>query len=92
MQKNLQNLEQQSRELSSTVAQQQRQLEKLLYRQYLRGNPDSLQLLLNGDDPNQLARDLHYLSAIALTRAELMGEISATLEKTMPTRPSPRLA
>ena len=81
LQKNLQNLEQQSRELSSTVAQQQRQLEKLLYRQYLRGNPDSLQLLLNGDDPNQLARDLHYLSAIALTRAELMGEISATLEK-----------
>ena len=81
LQKNLQNLEQQSRELSSTVAQQQSQLEKLLYRQYLRGNPDSLQLLLNGDDPNQLARDLRYLSAIALTRAELMGEISATLEK-----------
>ena len=81
LQKNLQNLEQQSRELSSTVVQQQGQLEKLLYRQYLRGNPDSLQLLLNGDDPSQLARDLHYLSAIALTRAELMGEISATLEK-----------
>jgi septal ring factor EnvC (AmiA/AmiB activator) len=81
LQKNLQNLEQQSRELSLTVVQQQSQLEQLLYRQYLRGNPDSLQLLLNGDDPNQLARDLHYLSAIALTRAELMGEISATLEK-----------
>ncbi len=81
LQKTLQNLEQQSKELGSTLAQQQSQLEKLLYRQYLRGRPDSLQLILNGDDPNQMARDLHYLAAIALTRAELMGEISATLDR-----------
>ena len=81
LQKQLQNLEQQSKELASTLSQQQSQLEKLLYKQYLRGNPDSLQLLLNGDDPNQMARDLHYFSAIALTRAELMGEINATLDK-----------
>jgi len=81
LEKKLKSLEQQSQELSITLGQQQAQLEKLLYKQYLRGNPDSLQLLLNGDDPNQIARDLHYLSAIALTRAELMGEITATLDK-----------
>lgn len=81
LQQTLQNLEQQSRELSGTLGQQQKQLEKLLYKQYLRGTPDSLQLLLNGDDPNQMARDLHYLSAIAATRAELMGEINTTLAK-----------
>jgi septal ring factor EnvC (AmiA/AmiB activator) len=81
LEKKLKNLEQQSQELSVTLAQQQAQLERLLYKQYLRGTPDSLQLLLNGDDPNQMARDLHYLSAIALTRAELMGEINATLDK-----------
>ncbi|MBL8430571.1 MAG: peptidoglycan DD-metalloendopeptidase family protein [Dechloromonas sp.] len=81
LEKKLKNLEQQSQELSITLAQQQAQLEKLLYKQYLRGTPDSLQLLLNGDDPNQMARDLYYLSAIALTRAELMGEINATLDK-----------
>lgn len=81
LEKKLQNLEQQSRELGSTLGQQQAQLEKLLYKQYLRGTPDSLQLMLNGNDPNQMARDLHYLSAIALSRAELMGEISATLER-----------
>jgi septal ring factor EnvC (AmiA/AmiB activator) len=79
--KSCKNLEQQSQELRATLGQQQVQLEKLLYKQYLRGTPDSLQLLLNGDDPNQMARDLHYLSAIALTRAELMGEINATLDK-----------
>ncbi len=81
LEKKLKNLEQQSQELGVTLGQQQAQLEKLIYKQYLRGTPDSLQLLLNGDDPNQMARDLHYLSAIALTRAELMGEINATLDK-----------
>jgi septal ring factor EnvC (AmiA/AmiB activator) len=81
LERKLRNLEQQSQELGVTLGQQQSQLEKLLYKQYLRGTPDSLQLLLNGDDPNQMARDLHYLSAIALTRAELMGEIAATLDK-----------
>ncbi|RIX48817.1 MAG: peptidase M23 [Rhodocyclales bacterium GT-UBC] len=81
LQKRLKNLEQQSEELGSTLITQQSQLEQLLYKQYLRGSPDSLQLLLNGNDPNQMARDLHYLSAIALSRAELMGEINATLDK-----------
>ena len=81
LQETLKNLEQQSRDLSSTLGQQQNQLEKLLYKQYLRGTPDSLQLLLNGNDPNQMARDLHYFSVIALTRTELMAEINATLDK-----------
>ena len=81
LQKTLKNLEEQSEALSDTLEQQQAQLENLVYKQYLRGTPDSLQLLLNGDDPNQIARDLHYLSAIALTRAELMSEINTTLHK-----------
>ncbi|KAB2923766.1 MAG: peptidoglycan DD-metalloendopeptidase family protein [Dechloromonas sp.] len=81
LQGRLQTLEQQSSELGSTLAQQQAQLERFLYKQYLRGSPDSLQMLLNGDDPNQMARDLHYLSAVAQTRAELMSEISRTLER-----------
>jgi len=81
LQKQLQALESQSAELAGTLEQQQSQLEKMLYRQYLRGNPDSLQMLLNGDDPNQLARDLHYLSAIAAARAEMMGEIRTTIRQ-----------
>ena len=80
-QKKLQSLEQQAQELGNTLNQQQSQLEKLLHKQYLRGNPDSLQLLLNGDNPNQLARDLYYLSAVAQTRAELVGQISTNLER-----------
>ena len=81
LQSQLTALETQSRTLAGTLAQQQTQLEQLLYRQYLRGDPDSLQLLLNGDDPNQMARDLHYLSAIATARSELMGEIRQTIQQ-----------
>ena len=71
----------QSRSLEAQLANQQAQLAQLLYRQYLRGSPDTLQLLLNGDDPNQLARDLYYLGIVARARGELLGQIEATLKK-----------
>lgn len=77
----LKDLARQSRELESTLTQQQTQLEKLLYRQYLQGSPDALQLMLNGDNPNQLTRDLYYLSTIARARTELLGDIRGTLKK-----------
>lgn len=77
----LEELGRQSQELGATLGQQRAQLEKLLYRQYLRGSPDSLQLLLNGDDPNQIARDLHYLAAIAKARAELLDEINGNITR-----------
>jgi septal ring factor EnvC (AmiA/AmiB activator) len=81
LQSTLKDLGAQSRELEGRLANQQSQLEKLVYRQYVQGNPDSLRLLLNGDDPNQLARDLHYLAAIGRARSQLLHEIEATLER-----------
>lgn len=71
----------QSQTLGKTLAQQQLRLEQLIYQQYLQGSPDTLQLLLNGDDPNQLARDLHYLSIIARERSLLLAEIGNTLKQ-----------
>ena len=71
----------QSRELENRLDNQQQQLEKLVYRQYLQGNPDSLRLLLNGDDPNQLARDLHYLAAVGQARSELLQGIETSLQR-----------
>ena len=53
LQETIRELGQQSRELEGRLARQQAQLEKLVYRQYLLGNPDALQTLLNGSDPNQ---------------------------------------
>ena len=81
LQSTLKDLASQSRELQGRLSSQQLQLEKLVHRQYLQGNPDSLRLLLNGDDPNQLARDLHYLAIIGRSRSELLGEIEGTLQR-----------
>jgi septal ring factor EnvC (AmiA/AmiB activator) len=81
LQDTLEDLARQSRALAAASSEQQTQLEKLLYRQYTQNAPDALQLLLNGDNPNQLARDLYYLSAIAHSRAELLADARATLEK-----------
>ena len=81
LQGTLRELGQQSRSLEGQLATQQAQLENLLYRQYLRGSPESLQLLLNGDDPSQIARDLYYIGAVARARAELLAQLEATLKK-----------
>ena len=81
LQATLKDLGAQARDLESRLNNQQSQLEKLVYRQYLQGNPDALHLLLNGDDPNQLARDLHYLGAIGHARSQLLHEIAATLQR-----------
>jgi septal ring factor EnvC (AmiA/AmiB activator) len=81
LQSMLKNLGVQSNELENRLASQQSQLEKLVYRQYLQGNPDALRLLLNGDDPSQLARDLHYLAAIGRARSQLLHEIETTLQR-----------
>ena len=81
LQETLKSLGAQSRELETRLNSQQAQLEKLVYRQYLQGNPDSLRLLLNGDDPNQMTRDLHYLAAIGRARSQLLREIESTLQR-----------
>ena len=71
----------QTRGLEEQLDDQQQPLEKLVYRHYLQGTPDALRLLLNGDNPNQIARDLHYLSAIGHARSDLVRQISTTLNR-----------
>ena len=47
LQESLHSLAAQSRELETRLSQQHEQLGRLVHRQYLKGNPDSLRLLLN---------------------------------------------
>ena len=77
----LRELSAQAQDLESRLTSQEAQLGKMVYRQYLQGNPDSLHLLLNGNDPNQMARDLHYLAAIGRARSTLVSEIESTLQR-----------
>ena len=81
LQATLKDLDSQSRALESRLHKQQEQLEKLVYRQYLQGNPDALRLLLNGDEPSQVARDLYYLASIGRARSQLLHESESTLQR-----------
>jgi septal ring factor EnvC (AmiA/AmiB activator) len=81
LQGKLRELAEQSQELGSRLDSQQAQLEKLVYHQYLQGSSDSLRLLLNGDDPNQLTRDLYYLAAVGRERSQMVRDIEKNLER-----------
>jgi len=79
IQESLGDLQQQAQQLEMQIGKQQGQLGRLLYRQYLNGETDALQLLLSGGDPNQAARDLHYLTLLSRAKAELLGVLRTTL-------------
>ncbi|MDR2507839.1 MAG: peptidoglycan DD-metalloendopeptidase family protein [Candidatus Accumulibacter sp.] len=71
----------QEKRLASQLLNQQARLESLVYRQYVRGNPYSLQILLNGGDPNQMARDLYYLSRIGNAHRLILSEIEKLIRQ-----------
>ncbi len=75
----LEDLQQQSQRIEGHIAAHQGQLGRLLYRQYVRGDTDALQLLLAGGDPNQAARDMHYLALLSRAKAELLGDLRTAL-------------
>jgi len=74
-------LDAEGRRLKSGIASQQALLAKLLHQQYLGGEQDYLRLLLNGEDPNQMARDLHYFGYISRERAKWLNELRENLER-----------
>ena len=81
LQATLGDLGKQSHALEKELNSQQEPLQRLVARRYLQGAPDSLRLMLNGDNPSQVARDLYYLSTISQARSELLRAIESTLER-----------
>jgi len=75
----LRQLDNQSAALEKRVAVQQEQLGRLLTRHYLAGEADQLRLILGGSDPNQVARDVHYLKHLSRAQAELIGQLRSLL-------------
>lgn len=71
----------QSRQIKGNIKTQQLQLGKLLYRQYVGGQQEYLRLLLNQQDPNQIARELHYYSYLSHAHAEDINTLRASLEQ-----------
>jgi murein hydrolase activator len=72
-------LQGQQAKLNADMAGQQALLGKLLYQQYLGGKHEYLKLLLNNQDPNQVARDLRYYQYIARGRATWLADLRQSL-------------
>ncbi|HMJ48992.1 MAG TPA: peptidoglycan DD-metalloendopeptidase family protein [Burkholderiales bacterium] len=77
----LANLQAKSAQTQSGIRTQQALLEKLLYQLYLGQQPDYLVLLLNGQDPNQISRQLYYYSYISRARTDFIAELRNNLNE-----------
>ena len=73
----LSELQGQQQQLAADMVRQQTILGKLLYQQYLGGSQEYFKLLLNNQDPNQIARDLQYYQYIARSRATWLTTLRA---------------
>ena len=67
--------------VGDSIRLQQDLLGKLLYRHYLTGEQEYLKLLLNEQDPNQVARNLQYLTYISRARADMLRNLSGNLHE-----------
>ncbi len=65
--------------LEARIKSQQAELERLLTRYYVSGQAQGLRHILSGSDPNQLARDLHYLKQLSRSEADLIGGLRTSL-------------
>ncbi|MBI4989660.1 MAG: peptidoglycan DD-metalloendopeptidase family protein [Rhodocyclales bacterium] len=81
VQATLGNLNIQSQKLSARIATQQAQLGRLFTRQYYAGETDAMRHFLSGDDPNQLARDAHYLGLLSRAKAGLIRNLGEVLDE-----------
>jgi murein hydrolase activator len=75
----LSRLQAQIRVTQNNIADEQATLSRLLYQQYIDGQSDAVKLVLNGEDPNEIARQLHYLSYVSRARAELLASLRENL-------------
>ncbi|MGV8897939.1 MAG: murein hydrolase activator EnvC family protein [Burkholderiaceae bacterium] len=72
-------LAQQQSELTQTVQARQNQLAQLLRQQYMAGNEDRTKLLLSGDNPNRINRELRYMGYVSQAQARMVESLRVNL-------------
>ncbi len=78
----LMQLQQRAAAMDRELQGQQAMLGRLLYQQYLDGGEQEyLKLLLNNNDPNQVARELRYYEYIARDRAATVRSLRSSLAR-----------
>jgi septal ring factor EnvC (AmiA/AmiB activator) len=70
----------QQTELSGVVNVQQAQLSKMMRQQYIAGNEDRIKLLLSGDNPNRINRELQYMGYVSQAQAKLIETLRVNLQ------------
>ncbi len=63
------------------IAEQQKRLAELLRERYMQGGGDALKLLLNGQNPSEVARNLEYYGYIGRARADLIRQHRESLAR-----------
>jgi septal ring factor EnvC (AmiA/AmiB activator) len=65
--------------LAATIEAQKQRLSKLLREQYVAGNEDRIKLLLSGDNPNRINRDLQLMAYVSQAQAKLLASLRINL-------------
>ncbi len=75
----LQELQSQKSGIENTIEGQKNQLSKQIYQQYLDGQQNYLQVLLQQQDPSTISRQLQYFSYISRARQFLISDMQSNL-------------
>jgi septal ring factor EnvC (AmiA/AmiB activator) len=65
--------------LAGVILAQKKQLSSLLREHYMAGNEDRIKLLLSGDNPNRINRDLQLMAYVSQAQAKLLGALRKNL-------------
>ena len=65
--------------LAGVIDAQKKQLAVLLREHYMAGNEDRIKLLLSGDNPNRINRDLQLMAYVSQAQAKLLGSLRKNL-------------
>jgi murein hydrolase activator len=67
------------RSLQGSLAARENAIERMLLARYAAGAPDSLRVVLSGDDPASAARALHYAGYVSRASASVIGGYRANI-------------
>ncbi len=76
----LEELTQKQEKLTQQVRQQQKNFSTLLRQQYQTGSTDRIKLLLSGDNPNRINRELQYLGYLSQSQNQLITDLRTNLD------------
>lgn len=65
--------------LAGVIEAQKKQLAALLREHYMAGNEDRVKLLLSGENPNRINRDLQLMAYVSKAQARLLGSLRKNL-------------